>query len=118
MLKKVPVILALAGILAATASAGAWHVVKSGSSSGQFAIQSINATVNHPVALGVRLAGRVDNGTAIVSCSKGFGVASWSRDYSHAGSFRLPQTRGADSCDVVASVGGSGKVVVQILAYR
>jgi hypothetical protein len=108
----------LLGAINANAATTGWHVVKSGSSNGQFAIQAINATVNHPIALSVRLAGSVHNGTAVVSCSKGFGIGSWSRSYSHAGTFRLPMTRRADSCDIIASVGGSGRVVVQILAYR
>jgi hypothetical protein len=104
---------------AAGAATLGWRVVKSGSSTGDFAIKSIDATVSHPAKLAVRLIGNVDNGTAIVSCSKGFtGVAAWSRSYSHAGTFVLPQTRGADSCDVVAAVGGSGRVTVQILVFR
>lgn len=111
-------VLALSGAVGASAATTGWRVVKSGSSSGQFAIQSISATIHHPLALGVRLIGSVDNGEAIVSCSRGFGVASWSRSYSRAGAFRLPMTSRADSCDVVASVGGSGRVTVQILSYR
>jgi hypothetical protein len=111
----------LACVLAtsATAAATGWRVIKSGSSTGDFAIKSITATVNHPVALEVRLIGDVTNGTSVVSCTKGVGGgAAWSRTYTRAGTFRLPMTRGADSCDVVAAVGGSGRVTVQILAYR
>jgi hypothetical protein len=117
-LRKTVAVGVLALVCVGAAHAAGWRVVKSGSSSGQFAIKSISATVSRPLALAVRLRGRVDTGTAIVSCSKDFGVGSWSRSYSHSGTFRLPQTRAADSCDVVASVGGSGRVVVQILAYR
>jgi hypothetical protein len=98
----------------ATASATGWRVVKSGSSSGRLAGQSITATVDHPVALSVQFIGRVTIGEAIISCSNGFGVRSWS----HAGVFRLPVTPGADSCVVAASVGGSGRVTVQLLSYR
>jgi len=98
----------------ARAAITGWRVVKSGSSSGPFAGQSIKATVGHPIGLAVRFVGDVTLGEATVSCSNGFGVRSWS----HAGIFQLPMTRGADSCDVVASVGGSGLVRVQILSYR
>jgi hypothetical protein len=111
-------IVALAVALAfgvASAAASGWRVVGSGSSTGEFALKSISATVAHPRALGVRFIGHVDSGMAVVSCGKGFGVASWSRSYSNAGTFRLPMTRGADSCDVVASTGGSGRVTVQVL---
>jgi hypothetical protein len=84
---------------------------------GGFAIKSISADVRHPKPRGiaVRLVGKVDNGTAVVSCSKGTGVAAWNRSYKHAGLYVLPMTAGADSCSVVAAVGGSGKVTVQIL---
>jgi hypothetical protein len=122
MSKRVATAAAMAVTLAATAFAGSaiaasngWRVVKSGSSSGEFAVTSISADLSRPRAVGVRLIGRVSSGTAVVSCSKGFGVASWSRSYRRAGLYKLPMTRGADSCMVVASVGGSGKVTVQIL---
>jgi hypothetical protein len=48
----------------------------------------------------------------------GTSVSAWSRSYTHAGTFRLPMIRAADSCMVVAAVGGSGRVTVQMLAYR
>ena len=122
MVRQVVMAAALAFVLAASATAAStgWRVVKSGSSSGDFAVKSITATVSHPVALEVRLAGGgVSNGNAVVSCSKGIGsVSAWSRTYMHGGTFRLPQTRGADFCDVVAAVAGSGRVTVQILVYR
>jgi hypothetical protein len=109
--------LAIALVLGTTsATASGWRVVRSGSSTGDFAVKSISATVAHPHALAVRMIGRVDSGMGVVSCSKGLGVASWSRSYSSAGTFRLPMTPGAGSCDVVASIGGSGRVTVQILA--
>jgi hypothetical protein len=92
-----------------------WHVVKRASVSGEFATTAINATIQHPKAIGVRLLGNVQSGLAVVACSKGFSVSSNSRQYSHAGTFSLPITRGADSCDVTASVGGSGRLTVQIL---
>ena len=112
-------LLALVLAASATAAITGWQVVKSGSASGQFAIKSITATVNHPAGIEVRLSGGASNGNAVISCTKGFSsVASWSRTWSHAGTYRMPMTRGANSCLVVAAVGGSGRVTVQILAYR
>ena len=98
-------------------AATSWRVVKSSSVSGQFAVSSINATVVRPKPNGmaVRLTGAVASGNAVVSCSRGFNIASWGKSYSHAGTYVLPQLRNADSCDVIASVGGSGRVRVQIL---
>ena len=120
MFKQAGIGLALACVVAASATAAAtgWRVVKSGSSSGDFAVKAISASVNHPKAMEVRLLGRVTSGNGTVACSKNFGIASWSRTYTRAGTYRLPQTRNADNCQIVASVGGSGRVTVQILAYR
>src|SRR5437588_12903823 len=50
----------------------------------------------------------VDSGTAVVSCAKGSGIGAWSRSYRRAGTFKLPMTRGPETCSVVAAVGGSG----------
>lgn len=105
-------LLVLSGV--AQASNG-WRVVKHASASGQFATTATSATIHHPKALAVRLIGNVQSGFGVVACSKGFSISSNSRSFSHAGLHRLPMTKGADSCDVTASVGGSGKVTVQIL---
>lgn len=115
-MKATPII-AAALIFAAPAAAATagWHIVKSGSATGQFAVKAVSASVNHPAGLAVRLVGQVQSGSGVVSCSRNYGIASWSRSYSHAGTFTLPMTRGADSCDVIASVGGAGRVTVQIL---
>jgi hypothetical protein len=114
----IAMVVALILTSSAIAAANGWAVVRSGSATGQFALKSINATVAHPLALGVRLSGGASNGNAVVSCTKGTSVAAWSRTYYRAGTFRLPMTRGADSCMVVAAVAGSGRVTVQILNYR
>jgi hypothetical protein len=110
-------LLAIAALALAPAvyAATAWRVVKTGSSTGDFAIKSITADVQHPGAIGVRFVGSVASGTAIVSCSKGSAIGAWSRTYTRAGTFTLPMTRGAEMCSVVAAVGGSGRVIVQIL---
>jgi len=108
--------IALATVLVGTAQASAgWHVVKSRSASGQFAVTAITATVNRPQGIAVRLRGPVSTGTAVIACSRNFSVTSNSRSYKRAGLYVLPMMRRASSCDVVASVGGSGRVTVQIL---
>jgi hypothetical protein len=120
MFRLVVFVVTLVVASCAVSPAGAvvsWRVVKGGSASGQFAVTSINATIAHPKRNGiaVRLTGSVASGQAVVSCSRGFNIASWGKSYSHAGTYVLPQVRNAESCDVIASVGGSGRVVVQIL---
>jgi hypothetical protein len=42
-------------------------------------------------------------------------VSSNSRTYTKAGTYVLPVMRRAATCNVTASIGGSGKVTVQIL---
>jgi hypothetical protein len=111
-------LLGLGIFIASTAFAdasGGWKVIAHKSVSGEFAVTAVNASANHPRGLEVRLIGHVQSGNAVVACSKGYSVSSNSREYSHSGTFGLPMTRGADSCDITASVGGSGKVTVQIL---
>jgi hypothetical protein len=94
-----------------------WRIVKQGSTSGQFAVTAISGTVSkpNPRGIAIRLKGNVTSGMGVVACVKGFSVASWSRSYSRAGLYVLPMTARADSCDITASVGGAGRVVVQIL---
>ena len=85
------------------------HVVgKPGSAAGDFAIATTSATVKHPHAIYGRLLGRIDTGTFILSCSRGFNVSARSIDRNHAGLFRAPDHPHADSCLVTASAGGSG----------
>lgn len=98
-----------------SSAAGGWRIAAQKSVSGEFAVTAISATVHHPRSLAVRLHGNVDTGEAVVACPRGFSVSSNARSYSHAGTFRLPMARNADSCDITASVGGSGLVRVQIL---
>jgi hypothetical protein len=111
-------VLALSG--PAVGAVVAWKVVKSKSATGEFAVTAISATVKNPKTRGiaVRLRGRVSNGSATVACSKDFSIASWNRDYRRAGLYVVPQMRGAESCQIVASVAGSGTVTVQILKRR
>jgi hypothetical protein len=106
-------------VSAATAFAGGvarWRVVKQSTASGEFAVAATQATVNHPRRLAVRLKGNVSSGTAIWACDKGYSISSWHRVYSRAGLYQLPHVAGKDSCQVTASVGGSGRITVQILS--
>jgi hypothetical protein len=99
----------------ATAFASGWHVVSKKSASGDFAVTATDATIRHPHKIAVSFSG--GSGTAVWACDKGFSVSSWSRNY-RAGLHQLPHVRGKDSCDVTASVGGEGRVVVRILTKR
>jgi hypothetical protein len=110
--------LALAsGTSAFSVSTFTWRVVKSKSASGQFAVTAISATVRHPRGLAVRFRGAGAQGEAVWACSKGYSVASWTHSYG-PGFHALGHVRGKDSCNVVASVSGEGRVTVQILALR
>jgi hypothetical protein len=109
MKRLVLVAIAAALLVAAPAFAASWHVVKSKSVSGQFAVTAFNATVKHPLAMKLRLQGATDSGDAVVACSRGFTIKSYSRTYSHSGSYELPvQPRRAGSCQVTVSFGVSG----------
>jgi hypothetical protein len=114
---KAAIALSVVAVVGASSAfaGGGWKVVKRKSVGGQFAVTAVSATVRHPSAVGVRLLGRVDSGTAVVACSKGFSVSSNSRSYRRAGTYKLPMMRNPDRCDITASVGGSGRVTVQIL---
>ncbi len=114
-MKRVALVLALLAVPAVASAASGWRVVASKSVSGSFAVTAVSATVNHPKAIGIRFVGHVSSGSAVIACSKGFSVSANSRDFSHAGTFALPMTRGADSCNLTGSVGGSGRVTVQLL---
>lgn len=101
--------IAAALVLVTPAFGASWHKVKSKSVSGEFAVTSFSATVRHPRAMKVRLAGSVENGNAVVSCSRGFSISSYSRSYSGPGTYKLRvRPRRAGSCDVILSIGVSG----------
>jgi hypothetical protein len=108
---------AAAGTTAASTLPG--KVIGRGSASGQFAIASAHGTVKKPRALYLRLVGKIDSGTAIVGCSKGFSVSANDYNRNKAGLYRLPiKPARADSCDLTASAGGSGRVVVELRAVK
>jgi len=109
----------LATLFCATANAAAPPgKLKAGkSASGAFAVTSVSATINRPRNIWIRLTGGVESGTAIVTCSRGFTISANNYDYKRAGTYRVPiRPARAGSCDVVASVGGSGRIRVEIRA--
>jgi hypothetical protein len=116
------IVLALVAVLVAASTVSAstppGRLAKASAASGQFAITSTNATVRRPSALYGRARGRIDSATFIVSCSRGFSITSNSLDRSRAGTWRLPMMRRPDSCDVVASAGGSGRIRIEIRYTR
>ncbi len=93
-------------------------LVKAGRASGQFAVTSISADVKHPKALYGRATGHVSSTQFVVSCSRGFTITSNSLSRRSAGLWKLPMMSRPDSCTVIASVGGSGKVTIEIRAIR
>jgi hypothetical protein len=111
------VALALAAPTALTASTSTWRVVKSKSVSGQFAATGISATIKHPKGIAVSYVGSGVQGTAAWGCSKGISVSSWSRRYGK-GLHVLGHVSGKDSCDVVASIAGRGRITVKIFKLR
>lgn len=109
--------LALAGT--ATAEPPAKRIARA-AGSGQFSVAAVNATVTNPYKLWLRLSGKITAGTAVVACSRGYAVIS-SNSYTHnrAGTYRLPiRPSRADSCVLVASAGGEGRIVVELYASR
>ena len=104
-------------VFAVSAFASGWHVIGRAHSSGDFAATAANGSVTHPHAIAVLARGHGISGFAAVACTKGFSVGSKSTSYKGAGlhRLRLPMAR-ADSCDVTASIGGSGQISMSILA--
>jgi hypothetical protein len=111
--------LASAVIFASTAQASLlWRVIGHASSSGAFAATAANGTAKHPHQLAVRIKGHGVSGFAAVGCSKGIAsIGSKSTHYSGVGLhlLKLPFRR-PSSCSVTASVGGSGRISIKILA--
>jgi hypothetical protein len=119
MFRKFIVVAALAALAlgittAAVAANPPGKIVKVSRASGQFAVTSTSAKVQHPHALYGRATGHVDSASFIVSCSRGFTISSNSLDRDRAGTWRLPMMGNPDSCTVIAAVGGSGKISVEI----
>jgi hypothetical protein len=121
-MKKIGILLtaalmALVVVGAVSGSALSWRVLKSKTVSGQFAATATSATINDPRGIAVRFRGSGVHGMAAWGCSKGLSVSSWSRQYG-PGLHTLGHVRSKDSCNVVASISGNGRVTVQILKWR
>jgi hypothetical protein len=123
-MKRLRLLLAGAALIALIAISPAlssaswyWKLVRTKSTSGDYALTSATKTVRHPRGLAVRFSGGGDvSGSALVSCSRGFHIATWSRDYSDTRLHKLPMMWRASGCDVIATVSGDGYAKVQI--YR
>jgi hypothetical protein len=102
-------------VATATADAGSWRLVRSKTSHGQYTLTTASKyEIRRPRALAVRFGGGDVSGSALVTCSRGWNVASWTRSFSDSRLHRLPMMRGAETCDVVASVTGEGYASVRI----
>jgi hypothetical protein len=94
-------------------------VVAHKSASGSSALTAATAAVLRPKGLWVRFVGKVTTGTAVVACTRGSSISSNAYSYKRAGLYGVPVSpSGAGICDVVASVGGSGRIIVEIRAAR
>ena len=119
MKKCIVVGVVLAAVFAGVAAAALpGHRVASKTASGQFAVTAVHATVKHPNAVYLRLVGGISSGTIVIACSRGYATIS-SNSYMHnrAGVYRVPvRPVRADSCQLVASAGGSGRIMVELRA--
>ncbi len=113
---------ALAAVCAASAipaTAPAPGSLRAGSSAaGKFyVVTSVSATVTAPHGIWVRLTGGVKGGSANVSCHRASTKKAKRYEFHRAALFRVPiMPSGAESCGVIASVNGSGKIRVEIRA--
>ena len=110
----------VAAVFAGVASAALpGHRVAAKTSSRQFAVAAVNATVKHPHAVYLRLVGRISSGTIVIACSRGYTtISSNSYDHHRAGLYRVPvRPARADSCQLIASAGGSGRITVELRAW-
>ena len=118
--RKLPIaalVVSLAWVAATNAAAAPGRLRAGKTVSGAFAVTAVNATVKNPRGIWVRFIGGVTTGTAVIACSRGFSISSNHYSYSRAGTYRVPiRPVRADSCDVIASIGGSGRVRVEIRA--
>jgi hypothetical protein len=93
-------------------------VIGKGSSSGDFAVTAASGSKKRAKALYIRGYGRGLSGTAVVACSRGFSIGSKSKSFKAMRSgrlYRIPLPFAGD-CDVTASLSGSGRIRLQILA--
>jgi hypothetical protein len=111
--------LALAFTVAATAATTSLVVIGKASSAGDFAVAAASGKKRNTHAVYLRGYGRKLSGYAVVACSRGIAsIGSKSTKFSRMASGRLYRLRlpFAGSCDVTASLSGSGRIRLQILA--
>jgi hypothetical protein len=118
MKKCIVVGVVLAAVFASVAAAALpGHRVASKTASGQFAVTAVHATVKHPHAVYLRLVGGISSGLMVIACSRGISISSNSYKHNRAGLYRVPvRPARADSCQLVASGGGSGRIMVELRA--
>ena len=124
MKTKLMIALALAGLVTAvatataTAAGGGLRVIGSARSSGDFAVTAASGSKKHAKSLWLRGYGRGLSGQAVVACGRGFSIGSRSTSFNsmrsgHIYKIRMPMK---GDCDVTASLSGSGRIQLQILA--
>ena len=113
------VIVGVAATVIASANAAGLRVIGSARSSGDFAVAAANGSKNHARVIYLRGYGRDLSGMGVVACSKGIAsIGSKSTQLSHMSSGRLYRLRMPfrGDCQVTASLSGSGRIRLQILA--
>ena len=113
------VIAGVAVSMAAAANAAGLRVIGSARSSGEFAVAAANGSKNHAHVIYLRGYGHDLSGMGVVACSKGYtSVGSKSTELSHMRSGRLYKLKMPfrGDCQVTASLSGSGRIRLQILA--
>jgi hypothetical protein len=103
----------------AAANAAGLRVTGSARSSGDFAVAAANGSKKHAHVIYLRGYGRDLSGMGVVACSRGIGsIGSKSTNVSHMRSRRLYRLRMPfrGDCEVTASLSGSGRIRLQILA--
>jgi hypothetical protein len=113
------VIAGVAVSMAAAANAAGLRVIGSARSSGEFAVAAANGSKNHARVIYLRGYGHDLSGMGVVACSKGYtSVGSKSTELSHMRSGRLYKLKMPfrGDCQVTASLSGSGRIRLQILA--
>jgi hypothetical protein len=103
----------------ASANAASLRVIGSARSSGEFAVAAANGSKNHANVIYLRGYGHGLSGMGVVACSKGFtSIGSKSTQLNSMRSGRLYKLRMPfrGDCQVTASLSGSGRIRLQILA--
>jgi hypothetical protein len=122
MKSRLTIALALMALLACVATASATatglRVIGSSSASGQFAVTAASGSKKRANSVWIRGYGRSLRGFAAVACSRGFSIGSRSTTLNNMRSGRLYRLRlpMRGDCDVTASLSGSGRIRLQILA--